>query len=104
MRYELQWNWKRWSLIPTIGVRTRRDCIVISWLCASLCLDNTTKSYWWSSRYIGVCVNHVPTHMSLPDLEISYRQKVLGIRASILGFNLFVSIFFSPDEDEDLPF
>lgn len=102
MRYELRWSWKRWSLIPTIGVKTRLDYIVISWLCASLWLGNTTMSHWWSSRYVRVGVSHVPTHMSLPDLEISYRQKELCIRASILGFNLFVYIYFS--EDEDLPF
>ena len=102
MRYELQWNLKRWSLIPTIGVRTRHDYIVISWLCASLWFGNTTMSHWWSSRYVCVGVSHIPTHMSLPDLEISYCQKKLYIRASILGFNLFVNIFFSPDED--LPF
>lgn len=102
MRYELQWNWKRWSLIPTIGVKTRHNYIVISWLCASLWLDKTTMSHWWSSRYVRVGVSHVPTHMSLPDLEISYRQKTLYIRASILGFNLFADIFFSTDDD--LPF
>lgn len=102
MKYELQWNWKRWSLIPTIGVRTRRDYIVISWLCASLWLDKTTMSHWWSCRYVRVGVSHNPTHMSLPDLEISYSQKILGIRASILGFNLFADIFFS--KEEDLPF
>ena len=102
MKYELQWNWKRWSLIPTIGVRTRRDNIVISWLCVSLWLDKTTMSHWWSSRYVNVGVSHSPTHLSLPDFEISYRQKILGIRASILGFNLFIEIFFS--QEEDLPF
>ena len=102
MKYELLWNWKSWSLIPTIGVRTRRDNIVISWLCVSLWLDNTTMSHCWSSRYVLVGVSHSPTHLSLPDLEISYRQKILGIRASILGFNLFINIFFS--QDGDLPF
>ena len=102
MRYELQWHWKRWSLIPTIGVRTRHNYIVISWLCASLLLDKTTMSHWWSSRYVRVGVSHVPTHMSLPDLEISYLQKTLCISFSILGFNLFTYIFFSIDED--LPF
>lgn len=102
MRYELQWNWKRWSIIPTIGVRTRHNYIVISWLCASLYLDNTTMSHRWSGRYMCVGVSHNPTQMSLPDLEISYRQKELCVRASILGFNLFVNIFFS--QEEDLPF
>lgn len=102
MRAKFLLDFKRWSLIPTIGVRTRHDYIVISWLCASLWLDKTTMSHWWSSRYVSVGVSHVPTHMSLPDLEISYRPKELCIQASILGFNLFVNIFFSPDED--LPF
>ena len=102
MRYELQWNLKRWSLIPTIGVRTRHNYIVISWLCASLWLDKTTMSHWRSSRYVRVGVSHIPTHMSLPDLEISYRPKTLSIRVSFLGFNLFTDIFFS--QEEDLPF
>lgn len=102
MRVKFLLDLKRWALIPTIGVRTRHDYIVISWLCASLWLDKTTMLHWWSSRHVRVGVSHVPTHMSLPDLEISYHQKELGIRASILGFNLFVNIFFS--QEEDLPF
>jgi len=102
MRAKFRLDLKRWSLIPTIGVRTRHDYIVISWLCASLWLDKTTMSHWWSSRYVSVGISHVPIQMSLPDLEISYRQKELGIRASILGFNLFVNIFFS--QEEDMPF
>lgn len=101
MRAKFWLDLKRWSLIPTIEVRTRQDYIVISWLCASLWLDTAMSHYWWPSRYVGVGVSHVPTHMSLPNLEIGYRQDELYIRASILGFNLFVCIFFS---NKDLPF
>ena len=100
MRYELQWNWKRWSLIPTIGVKTRRDCIVIEWLCVSLWLDDTLYSRRWSSKHISVGFSHIPTHISLPSLRIDFREK--SIDFSILGFHLSVYFYFG--EDADLPF
>ena len=100
MRYELQWNWKRWSLIPTIGVRTRRNSIVIEWLCVSLWLDDTLYSRGWYSEHIGVHFSHIPTHTSLPSLRIDFRAK--SVDFSILGFHLSVYFYFG--EDADLPF
>ena len=100
MRYKLQWNIKRWSLIPTIGVRTRRDCIVIEWLCVSLWLDDTLYSRRWSSKYISVGFSHTPTHISLPSLRIDFMAK--SVVFSILGFHLSVYFYFG--EDADLPF
>ena len=100
MKSELQWHWKRWSLIPTIGVRTRRDCIVIEWLCVSLWLDDTLYSRRWSSKHISVGFSHTPTHISLPSLRIDFREK--SVDFSILGFRLSVYFYFG--EDTDLPF
>ena len=100
MRYKLQWNIKRWSLIPTIGVRTRRDCIVIEWLCVSLWLDDTLYYSRWTSKNISVYLRHTPTHISLPSLRIDFREK--SIDFSILGFHLSVYFYFG--EDADLPF
>ena len=91
---------KRWALIPTIGVRTRRDCIVIEWLCVSLWFDDTLYSRRWLSKYISVGFSHTPTHMSLPSLRINFMEK--SINFSVLGFNL--SVYFYFDKDTDLPF
>lgn len=100
MRAKFLLNLKRWSLIPTIGVRTRRDCIVIEWLCVSLWLDDTLYSRNWSSKHIDVGFSHTPTHMSLPSLWVDFREKSVGF--SILGFHLSVYFYFG--EDTDLPF
>ena len=93
-------DFKRWALIPTIGVRTRRDCVVIEWLCVSLWLDDTRYSRWWSSRYISVHFHHTPTHISLPSLWIDFKAK--SIQFFVLGFHLSVNFYFG--EDSDLPF
>ena len=100
MRAKFWLDLKRWSLIPTIGVRTRRDCIVIEWLCVSLWLDDTLYSRRWSSKHISVGFSHIPTHISLPSLRIDFRAKRVDL--FILGFHLSVSIYFG--EEEDLPF
>lgn len=100
MRAKFWLDLKRWSLIPTIGVRTRRDCIVIEWLCVSLWFDDTLYSRRWSSRHISVGFSHTPTHISLPSLRIDFRAK--RICFSILGFNLSISFYFG--ENDDLPF
>lgn len=100
MRAKFLLNLKRWSLIPTIGVRTRRDCIVIEWLCVSLWLDDTLYSRRWSSNHISVSFSHIPVHISLPSLWIDFREKRVDF--SILGFHLSVYFYFG--EDTDLPF
>ena len=100
MRAKFLLDLKRWSLIPTIGVRTRRDCIVIEWLCVSLWLDDTLYSRRWSSKHISVGFSHTPTHMSLPSLRIDFREK--SVDFSILGFHLSVYFYFG--EDTDLTF
>lgn len=100
MRAKLFLDFKRWSLIPTIGVRTRRDNIVIEWLCVSLWLDDTLYSRRWSSKHISVGLNHTPTHISLPSLRIDFMAK--SVKFSILGFILSVYFYFG--EDTDLPF
>ena len=100
MRAKFLLNFKRWSLIPTIGVRTRRDCIVIEWLCVSLWLDDTHYHRRWSSEHISVGFSHTPTHISLPSLRIDFMEK--SIYFSILGFHLSVYFYFG--EDTDLPF
>ena len=100
MRAKFLLDLKRWSLIPTIGVRTRRDCIVIEWLCVSLWLDDTLYSRRWSSKHISVGFSHTSTHISLPSIRIDFRAK--SIYFSILGFYLSVSFYFG--EDDDLPF
>lgn len=91
---------KRWALIPTIGVRTRRDYVVIEWLCFSLWFDKTLYSQRWSSKHISIAFSHTPTHMSLPSLRIDFNGK--SIDFSVLGFHL--SIYFYFGEDTDLPF
>ena len=91
---------KRWALIPTIGVRTRRDCIVIEWLCVSLWFDGTLYSRRWLSKYISVDFSHTPTHISLPSLRIDLGEK--SVDFSILGFHL--SVYFYFEKDADLPF
>ena len=100
MRAKFWLDLKRWSLIPTIGVRTRRDCIVIEWLCVSLWFDDTLYSRRWSSKHISVGFSHIPTHISLPSLRIDFRDK--SVDFSILGFHLSVYFYFG--EDSDLPF
>ena len=100
MRAKFLLDFKRWSLIPTIGVRTRRDCIVIEWLFVSLWLDDTLYSRRWSSKHISVGFSHTPTHISLPSLRIDFWEK--SIDFSILGFHLSVYFYFG--EDTELPF
>ena len=100
MRAKFWLYFKRWSLIPTIGVKTRRDSIVIEWLCVSLWLDDTLYSRRWSSKHISVDLSHTPTHISLPSLRIDFREKSVDL--SILGFRLSVCFYFG--EDTDLPF
>ena len=100
MKTVFQIDWKKWSLIPTIGVRTRCDYVVIEWLCMSLWLDDTSVSRYWSSKYIGVSISYCPTHMSLPTLRIDFKNK--SIDTSVLGFHL--SIYFYFGEDADMPF
>ncbi len=100
MKAEFTLNLKKWSLIPTIGVRTRRDYIVISWLCASLWLDDTSVNYWSAGKYISVGLYHNPTSLSLPNIEINFKGK--SIHLQILGFSMLIYFHFL--EDEDLPF
>lgn len=100
MKAAFQIDWKKWSLIPTIGVKTRHDYIVIEWLCVSLWLDDTLYSHGWSSKHISVGFSHIPTHISLPSLRIDFRAKRVDL--FILGFHLSVSFYFG--EDADLPF
>ena len=100
MRAKFLLDFKKWSLIPTIGVRKRRDCIVIEWLCVSLWLDDTLYSRRWSSKHISVCFRHTPTQISLPSLRIDFMAK--SVDFSILGFHLSVYFYFG--EDTDLPF
>ena len=100
MRAELLLDYKRWSLIPTIGVRTRRNSIVIEWLCVSLWLDDTLYSRKWFSKHIRVGFSHTPTHISLPSLRIDFREKIIDF--SVLGFHLSVYFYFG--EDAELPF
>lgn len=98
MRAEFRIDWKKWSLIPTIGIRTLCDDIVIEWLCMSLWLDDTSISRYWSSKYVSVSVGHCATHLSLPTLRIDFKNK--SIYTSILGF----SIYFCFGEEADSPF
>ena len=100
MRAKFLLDFKRWSLIPTIGVRTRRNCIVIEWLCVSLWLDDTLYSRGWFSKYISVVFSHTPRQISLPSMRIDFREK--SVDFSILGFHLSVYFYFG--EDTDLPF
>ena len=100
MRAAFRIDWKKCSLIPTIGIRTMRDDIVIEWLCMSLWLDDTSISRYWSSKYVSVSVGHCATHLSLPTLRIDFKNK--SIDTSILGFHL--SIYFRFGEEGDLPF
>ena len=100
MRAKFLLDLKRWSLIPSIGVRTRRDSIVMEWLCVSLWLDDTHFSRRWSSKHISVGFRHTPTHISLPSLRIDFMEK--SVDFSILGFHLSVYFYFG--EDTDLPF
>ena len=100
MRAEFLLDLKRWSLIPTIGVKTRLDCIVIEWLCVSLWLDDALYSRRWSSKHISVAFSHTPTHISLPSLRIDFMEK--SVDFSILGF--YLSVYFYFGEDVDLPF
>jgi len=100
MRAKFLLNLKRWSLIPTIGVRTRLNCIVIEWLCVSLWLVDTLYSRTWSSKHTVASFSHTPTHLSLPSLRIDFREK--SVDFSILGFHLSVYFYFG--EDTDLPF
>ena len=100
MRAKFELDLKRWSLIPTIGVRTRRDSIVIEWLCVSLWIDDTRYSRRWSGKYISVYISHTSTHISLPSLRIDFREKIVDF--SVLGFHL--SVFFYFGEDAELPF
>ena len=100
MRAEFRIDLKSWSLIPTIGIRTLCDDIVIEWLCMSLWLDDTSISRYWSSKHVSVSVGHLPTHLSLPTLRIDLKNK--SIDTSILGF--YLSIYFRFGEEGDLPF
>ena len=100
MRAKLLLDHKIWSLIPTIGVRTRRNSIVIEWLCVSLWIDDTIYLRRWDGKHIMVCVSHTPTHISLPSLLIDLREKSVDFH--ILGFHLSVYFYFG--EDAELPF
>jgi hypothetical protein len=100
MKAKFLLDFKRWSLIPTIGVRTRHNCVVIEWLCVSLWLDDTLYSRRWLSKHISVGFSHTPTHISLPSLRIDFRGK--SVDFSILGFHLSVYFYFG--EDTELPF
>ena len=100
MRANLLLDHKKWSLIPTIGVRARHGYIVIRWLCVSLWIDDTSYLHKWSGKYIRVCVSHTLTHISLPSLLIDLREK--SVDFYILGFCLSVYFYFG--EDADLPF
>ena len=100
MKAKFLLDFKRWALIPTIGVRTRRDCVVIEWLCVSLWFDDTLYTHRWSSKHISVCFSHIPAHISLPSLRIDIMNKRVDF--SILGFHLSVNFYFG--KDADIPF
>ncbi len=102
MRVRFRWHWLIWSLIPTIGIRCRNHSVVFEWLCASLWLENTAGTRFWSSKYVAVSVGHSPTNQSLPTLRVSFRKSEINIHVSVLGFWLSVNIYF--DGSEDLPF
>lgn len=100
MKAKLFLNFKRWSLIPTIGVRPRRERIVIEWLCVNLWIEDTLYVRRWSNRHIYVDFHHTPTQISLPALRIDFMAERVDV--SFLGFHLTVYFYFG--EYEDLPF
>lgn len=103
MKVSFRWHWRIWSLLPSIGVRTRANSIVFEWLCASLWLEHTAGSRGWSGKRLQACVGHSPTNLALPTLRISFRREEVNIHISILGF--WLSLYIAINENyDDLPF
>ncbi|MBO5628761.1 MAG: hypothetical protein J5965_06755, partial [Aeriscardovia sp.] len=69
MKIRFRWHWHIWSLLPTLGVRTRTNSIVFEWLCVSLWLERTAGTRSWSRKHLQVSVGHSPANQSLPTIR-----------------------------------
>ena len=102
MKIRFRWHWHIWSLLPSIGVRTRTNSIVFEWLCVSLWLERTAGTRSWSRKHLQVSVGHSPANQSLPTIRIRFHKDEVNIYISVLGF--WLSLFITFGEDDDLPF
>ena len=102
MRMRLRWHWHIWSLIPSVGVRTRAHSVVFEWLCASLWLEDTSVSRSWIGSHLQVSIGHSATSLSLPTVRIRFSKDEMNIYVSVLGF--WLSLNVTVEDNSDLPF